>query len=206
VLRSEELAPEWHGQPVLCIAGRGTLDAAAAALLSQLLEKHGIGARTLATQAVSASNLPLLDTTGIRMICLSYLDAGSFTHARFLARRLRRRLPSVPIVVGLLTLAAQDEGGPAKALTATGADYVAASFREMVERVIGVAQEAAPGKAAAEPDTQSPADPKVIADRKSSGGAVADQSSPAAAREETALNSAVAGAEAPSPAANAGTG
>jgi len=168
VLRAEELAPEWRGEPVLCIAGRGTLDAAAAALLGQLLEKHGIGARTLPTQAVSASNLPLLDTTGIRMICLSYLDAGSFTHARFLARRLRRRLPSVPIVVGLLTLAAQDEGGPAKALTATGADHIAASFREAVEHVVRAAQDAAPGKPAAEESRSEPgataaADPKVIA-------------------------------------------
>ncbi|HEY0525261.1 MAG TPA: AI-2E family transporter [Stellaceae bacterium] len=167
VLRSEELAPEWRGEPVLCIAGRGTLDLAAAAMLAQLLEKHGIGARTLPTQAVSASNLPLLDTTGVRMICLSYLDAGSFTHARFLARRLRRRLPSVPIVVGLLTLAAQDEGGPAKALTATGADHIAASFREAVEHVLHAAQDAAPGKPAAqsqqEPSAPAAADPKVIA-------------------------------------------
>ena len=41
--QSGHLAPAWRGDmPVLCIAGRGSLDRAAAEMLKQLLEKHGL--------------------------------------------------------------------------------------------------------------------------------------------------------------------
>jgi hypothetical protein len=58
----------------------GSLDEAAA-MLSQLLEKHGIGARVVPSEAVSVANLPRLDVTGVQMACLSYLEPGSFTNA-----------------------------------------------------------------------------------------------------------------------------
>jgi hypothetical protein len=83
---------------VLCVAGRGSLDEAAAAILAQLLEKHGIGARVVPSEAVSVANLPRLDVTGVQMACLSYLEPSSFTNARYLVRRLRRRLPQAKIV------------------------------------------------------------------------------------------------------------
>ena len=94
VLSPEELAPSWRGKAVLCVAGRGSLDEAAAAMLAQLLEKHGIGARVVPSEAVSVANLARLDVTGVQMACLSYLEPGSFTNARYLVRRLRRRLPA----------------------------------------------------------------------------------------------------------------
>jgi hypothetical protein len=68
------------------------------------------------------------------MICLSYLEPGSFTNARYLVRRLRRRLPNVPIVVGFWTLSA-DDAKQAHALRETGADFVAASLRQAVSLV-----------------------------------------------------------------------
>jgi hypothetical protein len=46
VLKQEQLGLEWQAdKPVLCIAGRGPLDEAAGAMLAQLLEKRGIGAK-----------------------------------------------------------------------------------------------------------------------------------------------------------------
>ena len=46
VLERDELAQDWQSEaPVLCIAGRTGLDEAAAAMLAQLLSKHGLAAR-----------------------------------------------------------------------------------------------------------------------------------------------------------------
>jgi predicted PurR-regulated permease PerM len=141
-LPSEELAPRWRETPVLCVAGRGSLDEAAAAMLAQLLEKHGIGARVVPPEAVSVANLVRLDVTGVQMVCLSYLEPGSFTNARYLVRRLRRRLPQAKIFVGFWTLTAQ-EAEERDALAATRADLVVTSLRQAVEQVVNAAKEAA---------------------------------------------------------------
>jgi hypothetical protein len=126
ILSPEELAPGWRETAVLCIAGRGSLGEAAAAMLAQLLEKRGIGARVVSSEAVSVANLFRLDVTGVQMACLSYLEPGSFANPRYLVRRLRRRLPQAKIVDGFWTLAAQ-EAEERNALAATRADLVTTS-------------------------------------------------------------------------------
>jgi predicted PurR-regulated permease PerM len=142
VLSQEELAPGWRETAVLCVAGRGSLDEAAAAMLAQLLEKHGIGARVVPSEAVSVANLVRLEVTGVQVACLSYLEPGNFTNARYLVRRLRRRLPQAKIVAGFWTLAAQ-EAEERGALAATRADCVVTSLRQAVEQVVNAAKEAA---------------------------------------------------------------
>ena len=142
VLSPDELAPSWRGNAVLCVAGRGSLDEAAAGMLAQLLEKHGIGARVVPSEAVSVANLVRLDVTGVQTVCLSYLEPGSFSNARYLVRRLRRRLSQAKIVAGFWTLTA-DEAEARDALGATRADLVVTSLRQAVEQVVNAAKEAA---------------------------------------------------------------
>jgi len=154
VLSQEELAPGWRETAVLCLAGRGSLDEAAAAMLAQLLEKHGIGARVVPSEKVSVANLVRLDVTGVQMACLSYLEPGSFTSPRYLVQRLRRRLPQAKIVAGFWTLAAQ-EAEERDALAATRADCVVTSLRQAVEQVVNAAKEAA--AADLEDETRAPA-------------------------------------------------
>jgi predicted PurR-regulated permease PerM len=142
VLSQDQLAPAWRNGAVMCVAGRGSLDEATAAMLAQLLDKHGIGARVVASASVSAASLFALDTTGVQLACLSYLEPGGFTHARYLARRLRRKLPGAKIFVGFWTL---NEEGPAlsHALDATGADLVVTSLRKAIEKIVAAATEPA---------------------------------------------------------------
>jgi hypothetical protein len=142
VLSPEELAPSWRGMPVLCVAGRGSLDEASAAILVQLLEKHGIGARVVPSEEVSVANIFRLDVTGVQMACLCYLEPGNFTNASYLVRRLRRRLPrAATIVDGFWTLTAQ-EAEERQALAATRADRVVTSLCQAVEQVVNTAREA----------------------------------------------------------------
>jgi hypothetical protein len=80
--------------------------------------------------------------TGVQMACLSYLEPGSFTNARYLVRRLRRRLPRAKIIDGFWTLTAQ-EAEERNTLAATRSDCVVTSLRQAVEQVVNAAKEAA---------------------------------------------------------------
>ena len=70
----------------------------------------------------------------MQIVCLSYLEPGGFTNARYLVRRLRRKLPRARILVGLWTL--NDEDAKQRdALRETGADLVVTSLRQAVEQI-----------------------------------------------------------------------
>jgi predicted PurR-regulated permease PerM len=120
---------------VLCVAGGGPLDEAAAAMLSQVLLKRGIGARIVPNQLVSSSNIFRLDVEGVESIVISYLDLGGFANARYLVRRLRRRLPANVTV--LLGLWAQTEAeiDRSNAVVVTEANSIVTSLAQAVNAV-----------------------------------------------------------------------
>jgi hypothetical protein len=127
------LLPAWRSESAaLCLAGRGPLDEAAAAMLAQLLGKHGIGARLVPHEAVSRNQIGSLDIRGVAMVCISYLEiSGHPAHLRYLLERLKQRLPGIPVLVGLWPL----EDAILKDQTLrreVGADYYTSSLREAV--------------------------------------------------------------------------
>jgi predicted PurR-regulated permease PerM len=156
VLATEELAPGWREQsPVLCIGGRTALDDAAAAMLAQLIEKHGLGARFEPRETLATANIFSLKTDGVRLVCLSYLDMSRPTEVRYLVRRLRRRIPNVLILVGSWQSkkgkVAESDTALSNLQSATGAEFYATSFRQAIESAIEAARIKAevlePGKA-----------------------------------------------------------
>jgi len=139
VVATESLKPDWRGEkPVLCIGARDSLDEAAAAIIAQLLEKHGIGARIELSEAASASNIFRLDAANVALVCVSCLGSGSPVHLRYLVRRLRRKLPRAILLVGLWGSA--EDAERQKMLETTGADRYAMSLRQAVELCIEGAQ------------------------------------------------------------------
>lgn len=123
---------------VLCIAGRGPMDEAAARMLCQLLGERGIAAHAVPHRAVSRSELPALRSRGSNMLCLCYLDLeGGISHIRYLLRRVRRVLPEQPIVVGIWP-----SGAPAlhdeRMRTAISADHYVTSLQEAVDACLGM--------------------------------------------------------------------
>lgn len=101
ILKTEDLPLEWQGEhPVLCVAGRSLLDEAAAIMLGQLSTAHGLAARVEAAEALSTANIFRLETAGVAIVCLVYLDASSPAHMRYSVRRLRRKLPKATIILG----------------------------------------------------------------------------------------------------------
>src|SRR6202035_422198 len=116
----------WQGEaPVLCLAGRTLLDEAAAVLFAQLSNAHGLAARVEPAVALSTTNILQLETAGVAIACLSYLDASSPAHMRYSVRRLRRKLPKATIMLGcwaegINKEALEDLRETAKADTAAG--------------------------------------------------------------------------------------
>ena len=132
-LHSEEPAAERADRaPVLCIAGRGPFDDAAAAMLAQLLAKHGIAARTLPHSAVTRSQVGQLGSGDAAMVCLCYVEvAGDPSRLRYLLRRVHQQLPRTPVLVGLWPgdlSALPDE----RLRLVIGADHISATLADAV--------------------------------------------------------------------------
>jgi predicted PurR-regulated permease PerM len=127
---------------ILCVAGRRDLDRAAASYLADLLRRAALPAHVVRAEA--AGHLPDgLDTAAVRVVCLSYMNANAIVHARYVVRRLRRRLPRAVIVAGFWSLP-PEQAKAREPLTTTGADAVVTSLQQAVaeiHRVLGTARE-----------------------------------------------------------------
>src|SRR5579864_8287824 len=136
VLRPEELPLDWLGEhPVLCMAGRSLIDEAAAIMLAQLSTAHGLAARSESPEALSTTNVFRLDTTGVAVICLVYLDSSGPAHMRYSVRRLRRKLPKAIIILGCW-IREIDQAALDMLRDSSKADLVAASLGEAVKLCI----------------------------------------------------------------------
>lgn len=135
-LRRETLPLDWQGEhPVLCVAGRTLIDEAAAIMLAQLSTEHGLAARVEGAASLSTTNVFRLDTTGVAIVCLVYLNAHAAAHMRYSVRRLRRKLPKATIILGCCV---KDMDAAALELLreSAKADLVATSIGEAVRLCI----------------------------------------------------------------------
>ena len=144
VFDKNELLPEWQGEaPVLCIAGRGLLDEAAASMLAQLLGKHGLGTRVARYGTVSRTSIRSFDVQGSAIVCISFLEIrGNPAHLRFLLKRLRERLPSAQFLVGLWPREDPILTEP-HLRQIVGADYCVSTLHEAVEACLVAARQSA---------------------------------------------------------------
>jgi hypothetical protein len=155
VLGTSELLPEWQSEhPVLCVAGRSLIDEAAAIMLGQLSTAHGLKARVEAAEALSTANIFRLETTGVMIVCLVYLDLSAPAHMRYAVRRLRRKLPQATIILGCW-MKDIDVGGLERLRDGARADLMAASLGEAVKLCIELARADKPSDMATKPEQLS---------------------------------------------------
>ena len=140
-LEPDDLAPGWKVDgAVVCIGGRTRLDDAAAALLSEVLEKLGLKPRLLRSEAISPAHIVSLDVTDAKLVCLSYMSIGpSPAHVRYLVRRLRGIVPrGCIILIGYWVTS--NANGAVKALEqTTEADAYATSLKQACRIIINAA-------------------------------------------------------------------
>ncbi len=106
-LGPDELPADWREKAVLCAAGQSDLDAAAAAILAQLLRKHGLPADALPSDALRTAQLARLDLSAARFVCLCLMDGSNVSRTRQAVRKLRRKAPNATLVVAALTRGAE---------------------------------------------------------------------------------------------------
>ncbi len=120
---------------VICAAGRSELDEAAAVLLARLLEADGRTVLTLPYSAAIHVALPDIDVSRIKTVCLSYLDPDAVPHARYLARRFRRRVGSEIYLIAAFWGLRQDAAQLENARTETRADRVVLTLEGAVDAI-----------------------------------------------------------------------
>ena len=140
---SLNLPAKWREKPIQCVAGRGPLDDATAAILAQLLEKHGLGAEIVAHEAVSRNAIGEFRREGVPMVCVCYLDmSGHTSPLRFLLKRLRQRVGDARLLVALWP-SDHPVISDQKIRAALSADEYVTSLRDAVNACLKAAQEAA---------------------------------------------------------------
>jgi len=137
---------------VVCAAGRSELDEAACTLLARLLEGKGHTAVILPYSSAIHIALPDIDPAHIKTVCLSYLDPEAMSHARYLARRFRRRVGSDICLVAAFWGLPQDAAKMEEARTETRADRVALTLEGAVEAVESGRREPDPNTTFNEPE------------------------------------------------------
>jgi predicted PurR-regulated permease PerM len=142
-----DLPDSWRDaplEPVLCVAGRGPLDEAAALLLVDMLSKYGVGARVVSSDETSATGIRDLICVGVQMTCVSYLEPGTFKNARYQVRRLRKRMPGVPVMALFWGLHG-DNSRYLDGIEATECDIVTTGLKETVQHILTFARRSGAG-------------------------------------------------------------
>lgn len=104
VLTAAELTDKFRkGGGVVCIAARSQLDEAAALMLGQILGKHGLAAQPLPPTTLLTTGLDELAKSDPALICLCSIGPQGAAHMKYAVKRLRRRLPSATLVIGLFS-------------------------------------------------------------------------------------------------------
>jgi hypothetical protein len=143
----------------MCIGGRRAFDECVAAMLAQLLQKHGLGAYAVAREELSRTRIASFDGKGALIVCVSYLDIeGIPFQLRYMVRRIRSRLPHALIVAGFWDAGDQVIDDDRQRMSG-GADHYVRSLREAVIRCLEIAKNASEAPAVAslsmseQPDT-----------------------------------------------------
>lgn len=112
----------------LCVAGRTMLDQAGCAILSQLLQRNKISASFAGPDSLTTRGILALDATAVDAICILCFDHRSIARVRFSVRRLRKKIPSIPVIVCLWGSA------DVKAVSeSTAADATVSTLRAAIE-------------------------------------------------------------------------
>jgi hypothetical protein len=138
IVSKEDLPSEWQSEcPILCMGGRSLIDEAAAIMLAQLSSAHGLAARVEGPEALTTSNIFRLQTDGVSIVCLVYLDGTGPAHMRYAVRRLRRKLPKAAIIL-CCWLKDIDQAELERLREAAKADLIASNLGEAIKLAIEV--------------------------------------------------------------------
>ena len=123
--------PDGENKLVVCVGGRGELDNAAIAMLSQVLKAQGANTRTVDHLAMDPRRIRDLDLSGAHSVVIGFLNMQSTTQARYIVRRIKRARSSLRVGV-VFWMQSGDAVDGIKLGATIGGDFVAHNMREAV--------------------------------------------------------------------------
>jgi methylmalonyl-CoA mutase cobalamin-binding subunit len=133
---------------VLCLAASDQADLVAARWLVTLLGREGVRAESRPAGGLRGEGASEAIPGKVDVVIVSAMPPEAVTQARYLCRRLRHRLPEVPIIVGLWC-ARGDIGKARERLESVGATAVVSTFADCLDSLAEVVRR--PADAAGEP-------------------------------------------------------
>jgi methylmalonyl-CoA mutase cobalamin-binding subunit len=106
-------------------------------MLGQLLDPSRVRLQVVSADRRSSETVALADERAPAIIVIGSVAPGGLAHIRYLTKRLRARLPDVPIVVGRWCPDARLEEARA-ALTSAGVTEISTSLVETREQVLAL--------------------------------------------------------------------
>ena len=100
-LAEPKAASDATSAPILCIPASHEGDELAALMLAQVLAESGVAATVFSSKLLAAESVEQAAELAPSIVCISSLPPVSTIAARALCKRLRARLPSARIIVGL---------------------------------------------------------------------------------------------------------
>jgi len=88
------------GVTVLCLPAGDKADELIGTMLAQTLSLDGYRVESVAHGTTTSEKVDLVEKGNVDVVVLSVLAPSTLTQARYLYKRLRRRLPELPIVIG----------------------------------------------------------------------------------------------------------
>jgi predicted PurR-regulated permease PerM len=125
---------------ILCVPARDAADELAAFMLKQLLQKRGLGAKSLPSGGVINELIDAVDQSRPKVVCITAVPPFSSMHTRYLCRRLRNQFKEPGLVVAFLSENEFVGSNPTQAFPA--ADETVSSLRQAMAKMARLAQTA----------------------------------------------------------------
>ena len=135
-LAKPSAATDATGAPVLCIPASHEGDELAALMLAQVLAASGVAATVFSSQLLAGESVEKAAELAPSIVCISSLPPVSTIAARALCKRLRARLPSARIVIGLWQTDDAEFAARRERLTKAGADDTFPTLRRAAASLI----------------------------------------------------------------------
>lgn len=114
---------------VRCVGARGPLDQAAAGLVRQVLEKHGLTATLEDDDFLAATSVVELEGAERFVVCVASLEPSE-AHLRLAVRRIRRRVPKAIVVLGCWSAEGEDDDVE---IRRSGPDAIGRNLKDVVK-------------------------------------------------------------------------
>ena len=122
-------APTATAAPILCIPASHEVDEIAALMLARVLAESGVTATVFSAQLLTGEYIEKAAELAPSIVCVSAVPPGSTIAARALAKRLRARLPTARIVIGVWQADGAEFAARRERLAKSGADETFSNLR-----------------------------------------------------------------------------